>query len=113
MSPGRMVSIGKSRTTGWTSAEYEGPVSLRSRRSWMPARKSCWSRIIGERAVRPVGAFTPALIRPRAPPTEVPPPVHIGREPWVGREGRAELLDPRRAADLVAGTQPLARVDRR
>ena len=42
-------SSGKSRATGCTSAEYERPVSLRSCRSWMPARKSWASRIIGDR----------------------------------------------------------------
>src|SRR5690606_16766357 len=57
-SPGRIVSSGKSRTTGWTSAEYDRPVSLRRRRSWMPARKSCASRIIGERAVRAMAVST-------------------------------------------------------
>ena len=43
---------------GCTSAEYERPVSLRSCRSWMPARKSWASRIIGEREVRPIAVST-------------------------------------------------------
>ena len=46
-----------------------GPVSLRSRRSWMPARKSCWSRIIGERAVRPIASSTSASIEASVPCT--------------------------------------------
>src|SRR5918994_2697135 len=64
-----MVSIGKSRTTGCTSAEYERPVSLRSRRSWIPARKSCWSRIMGERDVRPIWSSTSASIEASVPST--------------------------------------------
>jgi hypothetical protein len=46
------------RATGCTSAEYERPVSLRSLRSWMPARKSCASRIIGDREVRAMAVST-------------------------------------------------------
>src|SRR5918994_1824306 len=64
-----MVSIGKSRTIGCTSAEYERPVSLRSRRSWIPARKSCWSRIMGERDVRPIWSSTSASIEASVPST--------------------------------------------
>ena len=57
-SPSRISSIGKSRATGWTRAEYERPVSLRSSRSWMPARKSWASRIIGLRLVRAIAVST-------------------------------------------------------
>src|SRR5918995_1909304 len=64
-----MASIGKSRTTGCTSAEYERPVSLRSRLSWIPARKSCWSRIMGERDVRPIWSSTSASIEANVPST--------------------------------------------
>ena len=53
-----MSAIGKSRATGCTSAEYERPVSLRSSRSWMPARKSWASRIIGLREVRAIAVST-------------------------------------------------------
>jgi hypothetical protein len=68
-SPGRMVSTGKSRTTGWTSAEYDRPVSFRSRASWIPARKSWASRIIGDRAVRPIAVSTSRSIDARVPST--------------------------------------------
>src|SRR5262245_61021978 len=64
-----MTSSGKSRTTGCTSAEYDRPVSLRSRRSWIPARKSCWSRIIGDRDVRPIWSSTSASIDASVPST--------------------------------------------
>ena len=57
-SPSRISAIGKSRATGWTRAEYERPVSLRSSRSWMPARKSWASRIIGLRLVRAMAVST-------------------------------------------------------
>ena len=33
----------------------------------MPARKSCWSRIIGERAVRPIASSTSASIDASVP----------------------------------------------
>src|SRR5690349_19029105 len=56
--PSRISSMGKSRATGCTSAEYDRPVSLRSRRSWMPARKSWASRIIGLREVRAMAVST-------------------------------------------------------
>src|SRR4029453_18198083 len=64
-----MTSSGKSRTTGCTSAEYDRPVSLRSHRSWIPARKSCWSRIIGDRDVRPIWSSTSASIDASVPST--------------------------------------------
>ena len=54
---------------GWTRAEYERPVSLRQRRSWMPARKSRASRIIGERAVRSMAASTSASTEASVPST--------------------------------------------
>src|SRR6476619_5084809 len=53
-----MSAIVKSRATGCTSAEYDRPVSLRSSRSWMPARKSWASRIIGLRLVRAIAVST-------------------------------------------------------
>src|SRR5918999_4711936 len=124
MSPGRILSMGKSRTTGCTSAEYDRPVSLRSLRSWIPARKSSWSRIIGDRAVRPIASSTSASIEARVPCTiststgsgltahhHVAELVHPGREARMDRERGAELLDHRRACDLAA--QTLAPVDRR
>src|SRR5918997_1546461 len=105
---------GKSRTTGCTSAEYDRPVSLRSARSWIPARKSCWSRIIGDRAVRPIASSTSASIDASVPWTiststgsgftahhHVAVVVDPGREARVDREGRAELLDDGRAGDLA------------
>src|SRR5215216_1933496 len=64
-----MVSSGKSRTTGWTRAEYDRPVSLRSRASWIPARKSWASRIIGDLAVRPIAVSTSRSIEASVPST--------------------------------------------
>src|SRR5215213_4475777 len=64
-----MVSRGKSRTTGCTRAEYDRPVSLRSRASWIPARKSCASRIIGDLAVRPIAVSTSRSIEASVPST--------------------------------------------
>src|SRR5688572_5951151 len=91
----------------------------------MPARKSCWSRIIGERAVRPIASSTSASIDASVPCTiststgssvtadhHVPELVDAGREPRVDGERRAELLDDGRPGDLVPGAQPLARVQR-
>src|SRR5262245_62394687 len=54
---------------GWTSAEYERPVSLRQRRSWIPARKSRASRIMGERDVRSIAASTSASTEASVPST--------------------------------------------
>src|SRR5437870_13378461 len=54
---------------GWTSAEYDRPVSLRHRRSWIPARKSRASRIMGERAVRSIAASTSASTEASVPST--------------------------------------------
>ena len=87
-SPSRISSMGKSRTTGWTSAEYERPVSLRSCRSWMPARKSWASRIIGEREVRAIAVSTsistlasvPSTISTMMGSTAVPS--GVSRPPW-------------------------------
>src|SRR5215211_4232119 len=64
-----MVSSGKSRTTGWTRAEYDRPVSLRSLASWIPARKSWASRIIGDLAVRPIAVSTSRSIEASVPST--------------------------------------------
>src|SRR5262245_8191820 len=80
-SPSRISSIGKSRATGCTSALYDRPVSLRSSRSWMPARKSWASRIIGDRAVRAIAVSTSRSTEARLPwtissttgSTEAPP----------------------------------------
>src|SRR6478752_7404984 len=65
---------------GCTSALYERPVSLRSWRSWMPARKSWASRIMGERDVRAMAVSTsistlasvPSTISTRIGSTVVP-----------------------------------------
>src|SRR5262245_7279131 len=135
MSPGRMVPTGKSRTTGWTSAEYDRPVSLRRRRSWMPARKSCWSRIMGERDVRPIWSSTsgsmeasvlstisistgstsvtipppspagPSLGLPLAPDHQGPEPVHHHPDTWRHGQRRPVLLHHRGAGHLVARAQ--------
>ena len=68
-SPGTIVSSGKSRTTGCTRAEYDRPVSLRSLASWIPARKSWASRIIGDLAVRPIAVSTSRSIEASVPST--------------------------------------------
>src|SRR5215212_9803509 len=105
-----MVSSGKSRTTGWTRAEYDRPVSLRSRASWIPARKSCASRIIGDRAVRPIAVSTSRSIDASVPFTisrrigsvgtghhQVAEIVDPGGEARMQWNGRAVLLDDGRS----------------
>ena len=44
-------------------------MSLRRARSWIPARKSCASRIIGEREVRPIAVSTSISMAARLPAT--------------------------------------------
>src|SRR5687768_1440295 len=90
----------------------------------MPARKSCWSRIIGERAVRPIASSTSASIEASVPWTistrigsgrtahhHVAEVVDAGREAGVERQRRAELLDDGRAFDLAA--EAVAAIDGR
>src|SRR5262249_33108120 len=130
-----MSAMGKSRTTGWTRAEYERPVSFRQRRSWIPARKSRASRIIGERDVRSIAASTSASTDPSVPSTIwmtigsiatffMPCPTSgrsaregqvaeaIGREALAGIDngGCPILPDDRRAVQGVAGRQKRALV---
>src|SRR5262249_7144610 len=113
---------------GWTSAEYERPVSLRHFRSWRPARKSRASRIMGERDVRSIAASTSASTEASVPstiwmtigsiggPVFMPCPISRGstREDQIAEvirlhalagiddRGRAVLLDDRRPVQHVA-----------
>src|SRR5689334_4196493 len=100
---------------GCTSAEYDRPVSFRSFRSWMPARKSCASRIIGDRAVRPIAVSTSRSIDASVPLTisrstgsavtghhQVAEVVDAGGEARMQRYRRAVLLDDRRPGHHVA-----------
>jgi hypothetical protein len=58
---------------------------LRNSRSWIPARKSCASLIIGDLAVRPIAVSTsfsiearlPAMISSSTGSTSSPPPVSV------------------------------------
>src|SRR5262245_60541366 len=86
----------------------------------MPARKSCWSRIMGERAVRAIESSTSISTEASVPATisrtmgstgsgtghhQAAEIVHPGGEAGLQREGRTELLDDRGTLDAVAGTQ--------
>src|SRR5262245_8342395 len=122
---------------GWTSAEYERPVSLRHRRSWIPARKSRASRIMGERDVRSIAASTSASTEASVPSTIwrtigsipgstvfTPPPMlrcatredqvaeAIRLDALAGKDdrGRAVLLDDHRSVQRVPGRDENAAV---
>src|SRR5437879_180142 len=115
---------------GWTSAEYDRPVSLRHRRSWIPARKSRASRIMGERDVRSIAASTSASTDASVPSTiwrtmgstggstvftlrsmlrgapredQVPEAIRLDVLAGIDDRGRAVLLDGHRAVQRVAG----------
>src|SRR3989442_974167 len=124
---------------GWTSAEYERPVSLRHRRSWIPARKSRASRIMGERDVRSIAASTSASTEASVPSTiwrtmgstggstvftsrsmlggapredQVPEAIRLDVLAGIDDRGRAVLLDDDRAVQRVTGFEECALVDR-
>src|SRR5258705_2525437 len=124
---------------GWTSAEYERPVSLRHCRSWMPARKSRASRIIGERDVRSIAASTSASTDASVPSTiwmtigsiagpplftpcptsrrsasedQVAEAIRHDALAGIHHRGRAILLDDRRAVERVTGCQACTLVHR-
>src|SRR3954470_13018423 len=81
----------------------------------MPARKSCASRIIGERAVRPIAVSTSRSIEARVPSTiststgtgtghhQVAGAGDSRGEARVHRDRRAVLLDHRRSGYHVGG----------
>ena len=46
----------------------------------MPARKSCWSRIMGEREVRPIWSSTSASTEARVPSTISTSLVDVGHD---------------------------------
>ena len=127
--PGASSRAGSRARRAARAPSTSGPVSLRSRRSWMPARKSCWSRIIGERAVRPIASSTSASIeaeralddlddgsgrsRPSARPG--PPRCRSRRRARAEARDGSAVVEPNSSitagpVDRVAGAEPLARV---
>src|SRR5919199_4808247 len=115
--------MGKSRTIGWTSAEYERPVNLRQRRSWIPPRKSRASRIIGEREVRSMAASTSASADASVPSTissrtgsttseeQVPVLVHGRRQARIDDRGRARFLDDGWPTESIERLEQVTLVD--
>ena len=84
-------------------------MSLRSWRSWMPARKSCASRIIGEREVRAMAVSTSISTLARVPCDDLDEDrvdrAALGRQPvavLVGR-GQAGRVHVARSADAAGG----------
>ena len=95
-------------------------MSFRSRASWIPARKSWASRIIGDLAVRPIAVSTSRSIEASVPSTisrvtgsrpvmgapghdQVAEAVDLGPEPRVERHRGPVLLHHRRPLDEVPG----------